>query len=258
MAGVISGKAQVVRISGGGGYGWGRGADYYESGIEYDQTYEVAGKTDHYLSLGKGPRVFGAIELVLNRDLAVQLGAGYTPMPDLEVLDTWPNQIEPDRKVLEAHTIDVHALLTARFRIGKWSFYAGAGGGYFIPRIQQESKVYWWGGEDLDRTTLEIRAGNSLGLIGVLGVEIAVMERISFFTEARFRQTSFELKEVEVTRYLRGDEDVLDQVDLDPDTPGNQTVVKYERNSIRYEAPEMLQGSGFAILAGLRLSLFHL
>ena len=66
---------------------------------------------------------------------------------------------------------------------------------------------------------------------------------------------SFRVKEYEMLKAERDGVSTLDEIDLDWERPGNQTIQTFEKNSIQSNSPEVVQGSSCGIKAGIQIHL---
>ena len=94
-----------------------------------------------------------------------------------------------------------------------------------------------------------------MGLNGFLGVSKRLSEKFSLFAEFYFYQLSFLVKEYEILKAERDGVSVMDEIDMDWERPGNQAIQTFEKNSIRSNPPEVVQGSNMGIKAGIKIHL---
>jgi len=247
---VATSGAQGVSVFGSVGYGLGRGGTYIGSSRTFSNSGDLISNEDHYASIGKGFKIDGGVQIAAAKSIAIRLGGGFSKMPAIEEKDTFSRSSETT--TVNASFLHVDALLLVKTDIGSSRLYGGAGGGLFFASRSSEFDER----DDSDQSQLKYEGGfdPALGFIGVAGIELPLGgSNMGLFIEANLQQVSFLLTEEEIVEAKVNGRDVLNQVDIDSDTPGRQTVYKYEKDSTTKEEPEVVQGSNIGLRVGLRI-----
>lgn len=246
--------SQGISIMGSMGYALGRGGNDFDYSASYNSDYEQTSLEDHYLSIGKGLKLDGSLQVDINKGFGLRIGGGYSKMmPTLEVEMDYHDQPKPDTDEYQASIINIHCLAILTHKTAGLNPYAGFGGGLFFVNMSLEEQSYW--GETLYEEKIEYSLGTTFGLLGVLGVESSLSDNLAFFAELNLQQVAFTLNEWEITKAVADGEDVLDEVDVDGDKEGKQKVREFEKDSTIKETPPILQGSNVGIRLGLKIGL---
>jgi hypothetical protein len=247
---VTTSWAQGISVFGSVGYGLGRGGTYVSSSETYSADFDLVSKEDIYASGGKGFKIDGGVQIAAMKSVAIRLGGGFSKMPAIEEKDTFPGSTET--ATANFSFLHVDALLLVKTDLGSATLYGGAGGGLFFGSGSTEYNER--DGSDQSVAKYEGGFDPALGFIGVAGIELPLgASNMGLFIEANLQQVSFLLTEEKIVKATENGRDVLSQVDLDFDTPGRQTVYKFEKDSTTKDAPEVIQGSNIGLRVGLRL-----
>jgi hypothetical protein len=171
-------------------------------------------------------------------------------MPAIEEKDTFLGNSATT--TVNASFLHFHALLLVKTDIGSSKLYGGAGGGLFFLNGSSEDDER--DGSNQSVAKYESGFDPAIGFIGVAGIELPLGGgNMGLFIEANLQQVSFLQTEDTIVEAKVNGRDVLSQVDRDPNTPGNQTVRKYEKDSTTKAAPDVVQGSNIGLRVGLRI-----
>jgi hypothetical protein len=219
------------------------------------ETYDNGDLTsveDNYVSIGKGLKLEGGVQVAVDSHFAIRIGGGYSIfLPTLEIVEQGTDW--KDVQELKASVINVHAMGIVRYRAGNVIPYGGMGPGLFLASATSEMTYTEDAAEEF--ASSDISFDPAIGFVGVLGVETEINDKLNFFAELNLQQAAFKASEWEVKEYTVDGVDELDEVDVDPDTDGNQTVYEYEKDSTTKDAPPVMQGSNFGVRVGLKLKV---
>ncbi len=240
------------------GYGLGRGGTEWCSSSVYNNSYDLTSVDNQYLSIGKGIKIEGGIQVNISENAGLRVGAGYSGMlPVLEDKDDYAYQMEPDIDKYKASLLQVQCIAVFKHTTANIRPYAGVGGGLVLADMSREGIYYitYWNGDIKMEDKVEYRFKPALGLIGILGFEAPVTQGLSFFAELNLQQVAFRIKEYEVVEYYVDGDDTLDNVDVDDGQAGNQTIKVFEEDNPAEETPWVVQGSNAGIRFGFIISI---
>jgi len=255
-AGLSYGQGLSIYTS--AGYGLGRGGTEWCTSNVYNNNYNLTSVDNQYLSIGKGIKLEGGVQVDINKNVGLRIGGEYSKMlPVLEDKDEYADPLEPDIDKYKASLLKVQCIAVFKHKAASIHPYAGIGGGLFLADMSREGiyHIYLWYGEIKMEDKVEYKFKPALGFIGLLGIETAITPELSFFAEVNLQQVAFRIKEYEVVKYSIDGEDSKDDIDLDEDKAGNQTTILFEEDSITEETPWVLQGSNAGIRFGFKINI---
>ena len=247
--------AQNLSVYVSGGYGLPRGEDFWNSSMTYNDAYELTHKEDHYMSIGKGIQIEGGVIHPLHSKVNLRIAGVYNTMsPELVVERRYQSDNEVDSDTYSAKWMGGRLDVLFAHPFERITSYAGVGCGLFFAELKRQGKDYITD-QSLFQDEAVYRFHPALGLNGFLGVSKNISLKVSVFMEFYFQQMSFLAKEYEMLKAERDGISTLDEIDLNWEKPGNQTIQSFKKNSIKGNAPEVVQGSSCGIKAGIRIHL---
>ncbi len=214
-------------------------------------------KKNLYYSLGEGLKYGCTVELNFFKNLSIGAGVGFSSGTEKEV-DKSENLKDnsvalgyPDTKsiLMKATTsyMSVDIILKARTDLWILSPYIGVGPAIILnPKsISTKQTIYFDNTTENyeDETTYE----GTVGLQGILGVDVKLMKLLNLFVEAKFESIALKTSKMKVTKYAVNGQDKLSTLttseketeyneyggsNTDPNVPTKENASVYPANNV--------------------------
>ncbi len=239
----------VVNVKFQGGYSLGTSKQLLEEVETRDSNGLLTSVEDIYHSFGKGINIRGAVGIPVTPNIELNFETGISLSNGTSFEETFGTQTETT-EITARHIPILITVIASTGGANGIVPYAGGGGGVYLYSIKSRTTAGQAVWEEEHRVKMPI------GFHGLVGFELPTPNNITFFGEIRFVSLSLLQSEIEVTEAKNEDGmDVLNFVDIDDNTDGNQQVLEYEKDNKDKPAPGSFPASNIGIIVGAKISL---
>ncbi|NQT24352.1 hypothetical protein HQ585_03255 [candidate division KSB1 bacterium] len=250
---------------------------YYYYYYGYD---ELVSRTDHYFNFGQGIKFGGGLEIPVRPHVTLRVEGNFWKMPEIKAEETakgsgtftvydyyynYTTDVDASIDMIDTDTYNaslwnVDAVLLLDTQLGDKILYAGAGVGYYNASMTRTGDYsttfdirfpdYPQYNEAISSTIedeVEYTFKKGIGFVGVLGVEMPLNEKTSFFVEVNLHAVGFEIEKFEITKYEEDGVDYLDDFD--------ETEFKFKKDDPDEWAPWTMPGTSATVRAGIKMGL---
>lgn len=257
-------------------------AEYEIDLMDYSYYYydyeDMVSRTDHYFNFGKGIKFGGGLEIPLRPHVWLRLEGNMWKMPEITAEETAQGTASltyqyywyfldinvavdySDKDTYSASLWNVDAVLLLDTEFDNKTLYGGAGVGLYNASMTRTGEMseslsiafpdYPQYNESETHTMedeVEYTFKKGIGFVGVLGVEMPLNDKASFFAEVNVHAVGFEIEQFEVTKL---EEDGVDRLDDLEDTE-----YEFKKDDPDEWAPWTMPGSNATIRAGIKFGL---
>jgi hypothetical protein len=244
---------------------------------------EILSRTDHYFNFGKGIKFGGGIEIPVRPHVSLRVEGNFWKMPEIKVEETasgsgeftyyyWYNywyliafdvNVEAEVENIDTYNAslwNVDAVLLLDTQVGDKTLYGGVGVGLFKAAMTREGdysetvEVSFPDYPQYNETETHTREDeveysfkSGIGFVGVLGVEMPLNEKVSFFAEANLNAVGFEIEKFEFTKFEVDGEDHLDDLE--------ETEYDFKKDDPDEWEPWTMPGTSVTVRAGIKMGL---
>ncbi|MBN2103143.1 hypothetical protein JW835_03795 [bacterium] len=210
-----------------------------------------------YPSIGVGRHMELGADVSVYQNWNVRLTGGYSVTPTLEASSSCTGFVD-EKSDYTGHVWFGKCLLSYQMPVSFMHFYAGAGLGIFRAMVkrQVDCQIANQEGDSDYLLNGQYDFRTAPGFAGHIGIKVPVKGRFQLACELTFQKVKLSIDQCKIHTAIRDGENVLDQIDLDPDKPGSQNALSFGENKGMMSQNWQLPGSNVGFRAGLLINIF--